>query len=140
MGVVSQGAVAGSDRGARRRVAGGSLGRPAYAVCTSDKSNNHSIGSVPHGWQRFSCQPANNYKFNAWTNHGHGQKYVAIWDSVGPTLHCDNLASGSTNAACSTTAPNTSHYSYHDVAGVISCVDRFNDGHGFDCHEMEALP
>lgn len=111
----------------------------AHAACSPDKSNSHTQGSVPHGWSRVFCQPANNYNFSAWTNHGHGQKCVAIWHSGASHLHCDQLASGSQNASCQAYGINVHHYSWYDVAGV-SCVDRYADGHGFDCHQMEALP
>ncbi len=112
---------------------------PAFAACSFDKSNSHAIGSVTHGWDRFFCQPANNYLFNAYTNHGHGTKYVALWHDGTTHLHCDSLVSGSGNAACSATVTSVSHYTFHDIAN-IACNDRFNDGHGFDCHSMESLP
>lgn len=108
---------------------------PAHAVCSSDAANNHTTGSVPHGWSRVFCQPANTYNFTAWTNHGHGTKYVALIHSAFTHTHCDSLA----NASCSTSGLNINHGSWHEVASA-SCTDRFNDGHGFDCHEMEALP
>ncbi len=122
----------------------GILSSPALAACSSDKSNTHTVGSVFHGWDRFFCQPANNYKFNGYTNHGHGQKYVAIWNSpVTGNPDCDNLASGSVNAFCSAIVADVHHQSYNDIAAVQGsgyCTDRFPDGHGFDCHFMEPLP
>jgi hypothetical protein len=113
---------------------------PAYAICSSDKTNSHTVGSVSHGWSRTFCQPSGDYNFNVWTNHGHGQKYVALWHSDTSHLHCDDLESGSVNASCTKSGINVHHMSYHDIAGGVSCTDRFNDGHGFDCHDMEALP
>lgn len=112
---------------------------PAYAACSPAGANNHSIGSVSHGWSRVFCQPANTYTYTVWTNHGHGQKYVSLWHSGTTHLHCDDIESGSVNANCSTSGLNTSHFSYHDIADP-ACNDRFNDGHGFACHEMEGLP
>ncbi len=112
---------------------------PAFAACSFDNSNVHTVGSVNHGWERFFCQPANDYTYNVFTNHGHGTKYVALWHDGG-NLHCDRLVSGSNNATCSDVVNNTSHHSFHDIAGT-SCTDRFNtDGHGFNCHDMEGLP
>jgi hypothetical protein len=94
---------------------------------------------VFHGWDRYFCQPANNYDFNAFTNHGHGKKYVALWHSGTTHLHCDDYVNGAADAFCSDIVNNTSHYTWHDVAD-LSCTDRMSDGHGFDCHSMEALP
>lgn len=113
---------------------------PAFAACSLDKSNQHSIGSVSHGWDRFFCQPANDYKFNAFTNHGHGSKYVALWHNGTTHIHCSDIESGSVNAFCSSTLANSNHYTAHDIATIGVCLDRFNtDGHGFDCHDMESL-
>lgn len=47
---------------------------PAYAVCTSDKSDPHTVGSVPHGWSWVFCRAANEYTFTTWTDDGHRQK------------------------------------------------------------------
>lgn len=113
---------------------------PAFAACTFDKSNQHTIGSVFHGWSRTFCEQTGTYTFSVQTNHGHGQKYVALWHSDTSHLHCDDLETGSINAFCTFSGLNTSHYSFHDIAGT-SCTDRFtSDGHGFDCHPMESLP
>lgn len=112
---------------------------PAYAVCSSDKTNNHTVGSVSHGWSRVFCQPANNYNFTAWTNHGHGTKFVEIAYNDTSHVHCSSIVSGSKNASCSKSGINSSHMSGHDIA-TPTCTDRFNDRHGIDCHFMEALP
>jgi hypothetical protein len=111
---------------------------PAYAICSSDNTNSHTVGGVPHGWSRVFCQPSNDYTFTVWTNHGHGTKYVALVHAALEHTHCDNLATGSTNATCSRSGLNVHHASFHGTGS--SCYDRYNDGHGFDCHVMEALP
>jgi hypothetical protein len=112
---------------------------PASAICEFDKSNQHTVGSVFHGWTRTFCQPAGNWVYTVSTDHGHGAKYAALWHTGATHLHCDSLVSGSGNASCSDTVGNTHHYSSHDVADP-ACGDRFGDGHGFDCHAMEGLP
>lgn len=109
---------------------------PAFAACETPTSNAHTVGSVNHGNSQTFCLPAGTFNYTVWTNHGHGQKYVALWHSGATHLHCDALTSGSQNASCTKGGINGSHFSHHDVAG-ISCVDRFSDGHGFDCHDME---
>jgi hypothetical protein len=114
---------------------------PAFAACTSDGSFVHTANSgVKHGWERFFCQPANDYLYNAFTNHGHGTKSVNLAHSDGSHIHCVSVVSGSNNAFCSDHVNNKNHYSFHDVASTSTCYDRFNDGHGFDCHIMEAIP
>ena len=55
------------------------LASPAVAVCQADKSNEHTLGEVFHGWSRLFCQPENNFLYQAKTNHGHGTKYLAFW-------------------------------------------------------------
>ncbi len=119
------------------------LSAPAFAACTSDATNHKTVNGVLFGWDRFFCQPANNYLFNGYTNHSHGQKYVALWNSTVTVLDCDNLVSGSTNAFCSKTVSDVHHQSYHDIAAVMGpgyCNDRFTDGHGMDCQFMGPLP
>jgi len=114
---------------------------PAFAICSFDAENAHVVGSVNHGWSRLFCLPSGDYDYTVFTNHGHGMyKYVALWHSGAEHLHCSDLESGSVNASCSRTVSTTHHQSSHDIADVLSCTDRFNDGHGFDCHFMEAIP
>lgn len=113
--------------------------QPAFAACSFDTDNDHTVGSVFHGWDRLFCQPANDYRFTAFTNHGHGTKHAALWHVGATHLHCDSLASGSSYATCTDTVNNTNHETFHDRAGV-SCTDSFNDGHGFNCHFVESLP
>ncbi len=112
---------------------------PAYAACQSDKSNEHTLGSAFHGWSRLFCQPENNFLFQAKTNHGHGTKYVGLWHDGTTHLHCDAIGTGSTNAYCTATVGTTNHYTHHDLADLNLCNDSFNDGHGFNCHNMESL-
>lgn len=112
---------------------------PAFAVCSSDKSNQHTVGSVRHGWSRLFCQPGNTYTFTGFTNHGHGTKYAAIYHSDASHRHCEKLVTGSANAQCTAGGLSASHFSFHEIAAG-SCYDRMADGHGFDCHFMEALP
>lgn len=113
---------------------------PAFALCNFDTDNDHTIGSAFHGWDRWFCQPPNDYRFTVFTNHPHGQKYAALWHDGTTHLHCDVLVSGSANASCTDTLNNTNHYSYHEISSLTSCTDRFSDGHGFNCHSMESLP
>jgi lactam utilization protein B len=113
---------------------------PAYAACSFDKSNEHTVGSVFHGWSRTYCEISADYTFSVETNHGHGNKYAALYHADLSHLHCDSYATGSVNAFCSKSGINVNHLSFHDVAGSASCYDRMTDGHGFDCHNMEALP
>jgi hypothetical protein len=112
---------------------------PAFAACSFDKDNDHVVSGITHGWDRFFCQPANNYNYDAFTNHGHGDKYAALWHSDASHIHCDDIGNGSVNAFCSATVPNTHHETFHD-APLGGCLNRYGDGHGIDCHDMEALP
>ncbi len=112
---------------------------PAFAACTFDKSNEHTVGSVFHGWSRTFCEQSGTYTFSGETNHSHGSKYVAVVDNTGYIFRCDDLESGSVNAFCSKSGLTVNNMSYHDIAGG-GCFNRFGDGHGFDCHFMETLP
>jgi hypothetical protein len=112
------------------------VSQPAFAACEPSTSNAHTVGSVYHGNRQTYCLPAGTFNYTVWTNHGHGNKYVALWHTGSTHLHCDVLAGGSNNAQCSTSGINGHHHSYHDIAG-LSSVDRFPDGHGFDSHSME---
>lgn len=111
---------------------------PAHAACSLDKTNQHTLGEVFHGWSRLFCQPENNFIYQAKTNHGHGTKYVGLWHDGTTHLHCDSLVSGSGNATCQDTVTSSAHHTYHDVASS-SCTDDMGDGHGFNCHNMESL-
>jgi hypothetical protein len=112
---------------------------PAMAACSLDNTNQHTLGDVFQGWSRLFCQPANNFIFQAKTNHGHGDKYVGLWHDGTSHLHCDSFVSGSGNATCQDTVSSTAHHTYHDVAGSSNCNDSMGDGHGFNCHTMESL-
>lgn len=112
---------------------------PAMAACTLDVVNKHTLTTgVFHGWERFFCQPPGNYRFNANTNHGHGNKYVALWHSDNSHMHCDVIGSGSVNAFCSDTVNNTNHDTFHEAP--LQCGSLYGDGHGISCHTMEAIP
>jgi hypothetical protein len=113
---------------------------PAFAACSFSNSFIHTVGSVNHGWDRYFCQPANDYLFNVHTNHGHGTKSVSLWHADGSHSHSISVVSGANDAFCSDHVNSTSHMSFHDVASTSTCYDRFSDGHGFNCHNMEAIP
>lgn len=109
---------------------------PALAACSPDGSHVHTTGGIGHGINRLFCEPAFNYTFNAHTNHGHGQKYVAIWHQDGSHLHCDDLETGSVDAYCVTSGVNIDHDAYLDVAIAGGC-DKFSDAHYICAHFME---
>ncbi len=114
---------------------------PAFASCSADGSNEHTLGGVFHGWDRYFCTPGSTYSYNGYTNHPHGEKYVEILNSNNGNDNCDDLESGSLNAFCSAgNFTTTNHESYHEAPTDGSCTARYSDGHGIDCHIMGASP
>ena len=106
-------------------------------------SRSHTVGTVSHGWSRaWSCD---HYNYNAWTNHGHGIKWVDIRKSDSPyAIKCYAETSGGVNANCSTTAPGTHIMSKHDTGRVYADIgggscELLADGHGICDHLMEAI-
>jgi hypothetical protein len=113
---------------------------PAASACQIgvNRANNHTQGSVPHGWSRaWSCD---HYNYNGWTNHGHGTKYVALVASPTGNILCDAVATGSTNASCRRNSGSTHIGSFHDTGPATGGCDLFNDGHGICPHTMEPIP
>jgi hypothetical protein len=115
----------------------------ARAACvpgdSATSAHTPSGTGVFHGWDRVLIQPqCIDYDFDAWTNHGHGDKYVALVHSTGTFhTHCDSLATGSQNASCSRTLSSKQHMSFHSTDGTDGL---YGDGHGISDHFMEALP
>ena len=77
--------------------------------------------------------------YDGWTNHGHGAKYVQLYNFNTNTVKCDDYETGSTDAACSVNATSTYIGSYHDTGAAGGC-DKFSDGHGICAHDMEPHP
>lgn len=111
----------------------------AGASCQADVTNEHTVGGVFHGWHRFFCQPGATWSYTAETEHDHGNKYVSINNSNNGNLNCDDLESGSAFAICSKSGfTTTNHDSFHEAP--LNCGSLYSDGHGIDCHIMEAEP
>jgi hypothetical protein len=104
------------------------------ALATHSTFNDHSENAVWHGWQR--SVSGDSYTFHAWTEHGHGSKYVSVVHDDVSHGHCgvvDNLD----HVHCTATGLSLLHASGHD--GPAGDRRTYNDGHGIPLHLMEAI-
>lgn len=104
-------------------------------LATHNTGNSHTTNGIYHGWVRNAV--ASQYNFHAWTEHGHGSKFATVTHADGSHSHCgviDNVD----HVHCESLVGNCcNHDSGHKAPS--GSAQRYNDGHGVELHEMEAI-
>lgn len=105
-------------------------------VTNPGASNSHTSNGINHGWDRvWSCD---HWVYHGWTDHGHGTKWVQVFNFSTNAGKCSDLESGSTNATCTATGSTNQIGTWNDTGSSANC-DLFSDGHGICFHEMEPV-